>query len=193
MGCTTNDDCVAPLSCIDGSCTVGDCSRVSYPNPRTDPVHFCCWDALDRNALNCDERAYIGPDDDIGNGDGNIRIGSFAAAMVLQTAECPTACAEPAARMRAGDNAAADSRVRGNTSLTFVDIGAGTPETPPTLTCSSEVEDFATCDEDHRVNKAGSALAAPSPEATPPEVRAARRALRARARRHQRVCSTSVT
>ena len=53
-------------------CTVGDCSRVSYPNPRTDPAHFCCWDALDRNALNCDERAYIGPASDIGNGAGNV-------------------------------------------------------------------------------------------------------------------------
>ena len=72
--------------------------RVSHPNPRTDKLPFCCWDALDRNALNCDERAYIGPDGDIGNGAGNIRIGSFAAAMVLQKPECPTTCADARAR-----------------------------------------------------------------------------------------------
>ena len=146
----------------------GPCDRVSHPNPRTDELPFCCWDTLDRSALNCDERAYIGPDDDIGNGAGNIRIGSFAAAMVLQKPECPTACAEPCPDSP-GDNRLLIG-VRGDTSLTFVDVGAGTPDMPPALTCSSGGEDFATCDEAYRVNKAGSALAAPSPEAMAPEV-----------------------
>jgi hypothetical protein len=87
--------------------------------------------------------------------------------MVLQKPACPTNCTALCQDAQ-GDRLLIG--VRGDTSLTFVDIGAGTPETPPTLDCSSDGEAFSSCDDDHRVNKTGSALAAPSPEATSPEV-----------------------
>ena len=153
------------------------CSRVSYPNPRSDPKHFCCWDALDRNILNCDERGYVGPDDDIGNGDGNVRIGSFAAAMFLQPRECPKTfdpdCATLCDPAGVGDDHLLVG-VRGDTSLTFVDVEPLDPATPqprpPRLTCSSETGEFLICDKDHSINKTGSALASPSPDAMPPEV-----------------------
>ena len=62
----------------------GACPQADYvKTPRTkstdpDDVHFCCWDQLDPNILNCDERAYIPADN-------SVRIGSFAAGMVSQT------------------------------------------------------------------------------------------------------------
>src|SRR4051812_41073255 len=65
------------------------CSQISEPNPLSDPPDRCCRDLLDLNILNCDERQYIGPKDDPGNGDANVRIGSFAAGMVLQHRSCP--------------------------------------------------------------------------------------------------------
>jgi hypothetical protein len=183
--CADSAECDAPLSCIDGVCNWENCPRVSYPNPRSDPAHFCCWDALDRNILNCDERAYVGPDDDIGNGNGNVRIGSFAAAMVLQHRQCPTTT-DPACAALCDPNAGGNDRlllgVRGDTSLTFVDVEKfpppmpdkpdepQPPPRPPQLTCSGESGEFVVCDEDHRISRTGSALAAPGPEEMPPEV-----------------------
>jgi len=168
------------------------CPRVSYPNPRSDPAHFCCWDALDSDILNCDERAYVGPDDDIGNGDGNVRIGSFAAAMLLQPRQCPTTLDQDCAAL-CDETAVVDSHlpddhlllgVRGDTSLTFIDVErfptpkdladhpelAPAPPRPPRLTCSSETGDFAVCDKDHTINKTGSALASPTMDPTSQEV-----------------------
>jgi hypothetical protein len=76
-----------------------DCPEVNYERPRIDPRRFCCWDVVNhkRDALNCDERGYIDSDEISANPDvrdsdrglGNVRIGSFAAGMVLQRAKCP--------------------------------------------------------------------------------------------------------
>jgi hypothetical protein len=152
------------------------CPRVSYPNPRSDPAHFCCWDALDSDILNCDERAYVGPDDDIGNGDGNVRIGSFAAAMLLQPRECPKTL-DPDCGMACIEAEHDDHLligVRGDTSLTFVDVQKLDPATPqprpPRLTCSSETGEFVVCDKDHTINKTPSTLAAPTDDPMSQEV-----------------------
>ena len=54
------------------------CGQQDYvhPLPRSNPP-TCCWDALDSNILNCDERLYV-------QSDATVRIGSFAAGMVWQ-------------------------------------------------------------------------------------------------------------
>ena len=77
----------------------GDCQQVNYTNPRSDKRRFCCWDVVNhkRDVLNCDERGYVDSDavnaddgiPDSERGLGNVRIGSFAAGMVLQRAKCP--------------------------------------------------------------------------------------------------------
>jgi DNA-binding beta-propeller fold protein YncE len=96
----------------------------------------CCWDVLDHQILNCDDRLYVQPDS-------TVQIGSFAAGMqfqrfaepkcdptlspndasmkVLQAAttrhDCQTRCPGDlvAGRLFIG--------VRGNSSLTYVDTG----------------------------------------------------------------------
>ena len=128
--------------------TIADCGECPRSTTRTrvGPHHFCCWNALDRSALNCDERYYVGSDaaamaDEDDRGNGNVRIGSFAAAMLLQHRQCPTTTTPPA-RSCAGRierRSTADDRlligVRGDTSMTFIDVVPTTPGsgTPPAL------------------------------------------------------------
>jgi hypothetical protein len=98
------------------------CPKQDYVNPlpRSTPP-TCCWDALDSNILNCDERLYI-------QSDASVRVGSFAAAMAWQPncrGPCDMGCtADPAGgRIILG--------VRGDTSLTWVDVlAAGTGPRP---------------------------------------------------------------
>ena len=171
------------------------CPSVNYPNPTTDEPNFCCRDALDPNITNCDERSYIGAADDTEHkGLGNVRIGSFAAGMVLQTftlndtgvsracpqfdsggMACPNVCDDYknlADRLYIG--------VRGDTSLTYVDIESTDPDPsmpdvgppPPKIKCvgnpAQPSVDFATCDDDHRVITAMSALASATEDEHPP-------------------------
>jgi len=170
-----------------------ECPAVSYANPLSDKAvlddgsTFCCRDALDPSITNCDERAYIGPENDKGNGDGNVRIGSFAAGMVLQVATCPTVDSGGAPCSGTCDNFhSVNDRllmgVRGDTSLTFVDIESTDPDPlmpdvappPPQLKCVGDVMmpdtsvDFASCDEAHRVITATSALASATEDPNPP-------------------------
>jgi hypothetical protein len=152
-----------------------DCKLVNDPNPRSEDEHHCCYDLLDRNILNCDERFYIGPNDAIGNGDSNVRIGSFAAGMVLQHRTCPMTAGKVPVCPAACDETPGNDRlllsVRGNTSLTFIDLSASEMEAPPMMTCSSDGGAFATCDVGYRVNQTGSAIAAPQDDVEhPPQV-----------------------
>jgi len=190
------------------------CPAVSYANPLSDKAvlddgsTFCCRDALDPSITNCDERAYIGPENDKGNGDGNVRIGSFAAGMVLQTnaldpalpplpdqpnvpRPCPpvdsggTVCTGPYLDACEGFDSRDDRLligVRGDTSLTFVDIESTDPDPsmpdvgppPPKLKCVGDVTDpqesvdFVPCDDAHRVITAKSALASATEDPNPP-------------------------
>jgi hypothetical protein len=156
-----------------------DCPQVNHPNPRTDPRRFCCWDVVNhkRQALNCDERGYVDSkaisDDpnfpDSERGAGNVRIGSFAAGMVLQQPKCPTLEGYGAVCSDCAPFSTPDDRlligVRGDTSLTFVDVESVDADTPPILKCVGEPESpaspggFASCDADHRVIRAQSGLA----------------------------------
>jgi len=198
--CTTDADCLAPSTCdLDvNRCTTpwGDCTQVNYPNPKTDPEHFCCWDVVNhkREALNCDERYYVCSQADIDagieskiRGESNVRIGSFAAAMLLQTAKCPKLQAAPAPDPADPDQSPRPPvecdicanheppndrlliGVRGDTSLTFVEVNSGDAATPPKLRCVyaengslEEPGEFAACDEEHRVIRAPSGLATPT-------------------------------
>jgi hypothetical protein len=96
----------------------GVCPQANYvtPLPRSTPA-TCCWDLLDSNILNCDERLYV-------QADATVRVGSFAAGMVFQpycSGPCwtPDTCPyDPAAgRIIMG--------VRGDTSITWVDVLPG--------------------------------------------------------------------
>jgi hypothetical protein len=163
------------------------CPLVDYSNPRSDKIdehNFCCWDALNNNVLNCDERFYVGAAGEVGNGNKNVRIGSFAAAMVLQERECPF-YTDGTTRMRTpscptnicdpqSDHVRPDRLmigVRGDTSLTFVDVTPGTSDTPPVLDCAPpDTGDFVACDDNHRIIKTNSLLAAPSNSPDAPDV-----------------------
>jgi len=157
------------------------CPEVNYDNPLhgKDPPDFCCRDALDPNLVNCDERGYVGPEADKGNGTWNVRIGSFAAGMVRQDPACPTGCG-----LCAGYNTDPDHKVddrlligvRGDTSLTFVDVQSQGADIPPLLKCVGEPTageapgGFVTCNDAHRVITAISGLASPSDDKDPPEI-----------------------
>ena len=180
----------------------GDCPEVNYARPRVDPRRFCCWDVVNhkRDVLNCDERGYVDSeyiaaldvvvtDQNFEKGQrglGNVRIGSFAAGMVLQRATCPVDYKQPqvgrvACATCAGYTSVVDRLllgVRGDTSLTFVDVESKGADTPPILRCVGDAEDpddpgeFVSCDAEHRVIRAPSGLASVGndtmPSDTPP-------------------------
>ena len=96
----------------------GACPQADYVKPLSRSVApFCCWDLLDSNILNCDERLYI-------QSDATVLIGSFAALMVWQGS-----CDDPCLAYHQKD-CPADLKdkgrlligVRGDTSLTYVDV-----------------------------------------------------------------------
>ena len=178
-----------------------DCPQVNYPRPRVDPRRFCCWDVVNhkRDVLNCDERGYVdseeiaardvvATDQDIDDGQrglGNVRIGSFAAGMVLQRATCPVDPKQAQDKARVACSTCADYEagrdrlllgVRGDTSLTFIDVDSHDAATPPSLRCVGDPTDpddpgaFVPCDAEHRVIRAKSGLASVSNEMsdTPP-------------------------
>jgi len=170
-----------------------DCDRVDDPNPRSDDIHKCCWDALDNNILNCDERFYVGPEGGEDNGDKNARIGSFAAGMVLQRPKCPIDLGQDQHKGEVDceacstvDFSMSDDRlligVRGDTSLTWVDVTPSSTDvdeaarTPPTLNCTADPgqpassEPFATCNDAHRIIQAESTLAQPTMGVNPTPV-----------------------
>jgi hypothetical protein len=92
------------------------CPQEDYVNPlpRSDPQN-CCWDLLDKNILNCDERRYIQPD-------ATVLIGSFAAQMAWQQ-YCDDPCLpDPQACLTDAMAGRIFIGVRGDTSLTDVDV-----------------------------------------------------------------------
>jgi hypothetical protein len=130
----------------------GLCAQEDFVNPlpRSDP-QICCWDRLDANILNCDERRYVQPD-------ATVRIGSFAAGMAWQdycSGPCDKGapeCASPVAnrgRLLIG--------VRGDTSLTWVDVipAAGTH---PSFSCGQPNVSLGECGAGSRILDTTSAL-----------------------------------
>ena len=120
----------------------GNCPSANYIYESTSPASpprapglisgYCCWDTLDRNILNCDERNYI---------KSAVRIGSFGSAIDVQ----PVSPVAGQSRLFMG--------VRGNASITWADVTRPTDsmsDTPPVFSCSRG-SGFAECDTDHRV------------------------------------------
>ena len=99
-----------------------DCSTDPRYVPAANLPHLCCWDNLDPSILNCDDQALI-------NRDWTIRIGSFGGTPVIQT---PTDAA--------GD--VLDRRmfvpVRGDTSITFMNLARGVPAQGPKFLCTGD-------------------------------------------------------
>jgi hypothetical protein len=130
--------------------TFAPCPQGDYTNPlpRSDPSD-CCWDRIDPNILNCDERRYTLPD-------ATTRIGSFSAGMVWEAqstfAPCTGNSIDPTflGRLLIG--------VRGNTSLTFVDVLEQTGASHPDFRCASTVGDLVECDTAHQLTETTSSL-----------------------------------
>lgn len=114
----------------------GACPQEDYVNPlsRSEP-QICCWDLLDSNILNCDERRYV-------QSDATVSIGSFAAQMVWQSY-----CDDPCLNYGMAKSCLADANagrlligVRGDTSLTYVDVlpsgKTGNPAPHPAFHCT---------------------------------------------------------
>ncbi|HVR01810.1 MAG TPA: hypothetical protein VMT47_06745 [Polyangia bacterium] len=115
----------------------------------------CCWDYLDRNILDCDERLYIPPDS-------TVKIGSFSAGMAFQSFQEPACPASSAlmtysnARHDCNTNCPGEPTlgrlfigVRGDSSLTYVDTGSVADPvlgTRPAFSCSgSTASDARVC------------------------------------------------
>jgi DNA-binding beta-propeller fold protein YncE len=102
------------------------CPSVNYVYPSSSPTGYCCWDALDHNILDCDERAYAG---------NAVKIGSFGSAIQIQDMD--------------GTNRRLLAGVRGNASITWV--AANLAATPPTLECGGV--GFVECNQAHLVTQ----------------------------------------
>jgi YVTN family beta-propeller protein len=123
------------------------CPSILYIRPTSTPVDAadrCCWDLLDSNVLDCDERIYVDPGT-LANPPSMVRIGSFASALQIQVHQNI-----PGLRRLL-------LAVRGNSSITVVDsdlIG----NARPTLSCTAPdgtmpPPDFAECDLQHRISQ----------------------------------------
>jgi hypothetical protein len=90
----------------------------------------CCWDYLDHQILNCDDRLYIPPSS-------TVEIGSFASGMAFQhftepscaNKDMATVTAAPADRHDCNAHCPGDTQtgrlfigVRGNSTITYVDV-----------------------------------------------------------------------
>jgi YVTN family beta-propeller protein len=103
----------------------------------------CCWDVLDPLILNCDERVYV-------RSDVTVRIGSFAGQPVFQRLK------PGSTPVAAGIGERMFVPVRGNGSVTLLDLSTATPEAPrlyctgtrtaPTSLPGYTQEPFAVCD-----------------------------------------------
>jgi hypothetical protein len=128
-----------------------ECAGADRIRVDTDPSP-CCWDVLDHEILNCDERLYIPPDS-------TVKIGSFSSGMQFQSfaepscdpskdATAASAAVRTAATTRHDCNAQCPGEpatgrlfigVRGNSSLTYMDTGRVADPvlgTRPVFSCS---------------------------------------------------------
>jgi hypothetical protein len=150
----------------------GACPQADYVNPlpRSLPP-LCCWDLLDSNVLNCDERPYI-------QSDATVSIGSFAAQMVWQS-YCDDPCLKYHGKTCLADPSAGRLLigVRGDTSLTYVDIvptgqNYANPAPHPTFHCTETAPgDLATpslAECDQKVVDTGSSLSLESGDTQAP-------------------------
>ena len=137
------------------------CAQQDYvhPLPRSTPP-TCCWDALDSNILNCDERLYV-------QSDATVRIGSFASGMVLQP-NCKGPCdigLHGRPRWLAHHVG-----VRGDTSLTWVDVVPRGDGPHPGLRCRQDGADGMLAECTQKVTETTSILFSQSGNPNAPSV-----------------------
>jgi hypothetical protein len=141
---------------LDVRATFPQCPDANYkdPNPLSDPRDYCCRDALDPNIINCDERRYIT------HPERSVRIGSFAAGMIYQRAGSISDPCRAGQALGPQDNDRLLIAVRGDTSLTWLDVDTmGDGNLPvnqqaPTLDCGGAETEFSLCTDAHRVVQA---------------------------------------
>jgi hypothetical protein len=110
----------------------GNCPSANYIYPSSSPPGYCCWDLLDSNVLNCDERDYV---------KSAVRLGSFGSAIEAQPSS-------PAG----GNKSRLFVGVRGNASITYADVDATSAVAAPVFTCvNGNPGSFDECDTAHRV------------------------------------------
>ena len=117
----------------------GNCPSANYVYPSSSPPGYCCWDTLDRNILNCDERKYV---------KSAVKIGSFGSAIEIQPVAPGIVSGPEVSRLFVG--------VRGNASVTWTDVTRSTDrssDTPPAFDCAGDPtsDSFIECDTTHRV------------------------------------------
>jgi len=120
----------------------------NYIYPVSRPANYCCWDALDHNVLDCDERNYV-------VSDATVKIGSFGSAIQLQTKLDGT----PRLLVRCG----ATLRSPGSTPA-FPTHRSPSPA-PPAGPAGALVE----CDAAHQVHESRTPVATATPVALPEE------------------------
>src|SRR3954454_5228048 len=141
----------------------GACPQADYVKPLSRSVApFCCWDLLDSNILNCDERPYI-------QSDATVLIGSFAALMVWQSF-----CDDPCRRYHGTNDHPLDCLadpnagrlligVRGDTSLTYVDVAPAESHdnatSHPAFHCTGDAPTTAMAECNQKVVDTSSSLA----------------------------------
>ncbi len=116
------------------------CPQQDYVHPLSRSLPpTCCWDVQDSNILNCDERLYV-------QSGATVRIGSFAAGMEWQ-GYCDGTCAQQEGCSFDPTGARIILGVRGDTSLTWVDVlpAGGGPR--PSLHCRQDgvIQPLAEC------------------------------------------------
>jgi hypothetical protein len=141
----------------------GACAQADYVNPlpRTD-APICCWDALDSNILNCDERRYVQPD-------ATVRIGSFAAGMAWQPSCAGDPCSSGACASGVGEGRLFIG-VRGDTSLTWVDVSPGDGTSAPTLHCREDGATGSLAECTQKITETLSDLNSAATDPNPPQI-----------------------
>ena len=124
-------------------------SSPGYP----EPPHFCCWDQLDSQHPQLRRAPYI-------QSAATVRIGSFAAGMVMQNASPPHDQAGMPCATTQVEAHRLFVAVRGDTSVTWVDLAPGARlltsipyAMPPSLDCGSasgSTSAVPTCDASNR-------------------------------------------
>ena len=151
----------------------GACPQADYVNPLSRNLpQDCCWDLLDSNILNCDERRYI-------QSDATVLIGSFAALMVWQS-YCDDPCRTYHGTTNMPVDCLADANggrlligVRGNTSLTYVDVvpsDANGTGPHPAFHCTGDVATTSMAECSQKVVDTSSSLAIESGDPQAPAV-----------------------
>jgi DNA-binding beta-propeller fold protein YncE len=115
------------------------CPDSKFFNPLTSSSQYCCWDALDRNVLNCDERQFI-------NTGASVRLGSFGSALAIDTDPSQYAIGTSATARRLY------AAVRGNAAITWLDLNDQGSSVSVQCSDSTSPGAFAECDNAHRVN-----------------------------------------